>query len=283
MKSIKNLIIPALFAFILAFSSCTERIDIDLDETYVRLAVEGYITHEPEKQWIKLSRTSDYFYNNPSPAVSDARVTVKVADSVVVFNEDETFKGLYYPPDNFIGMPGMTYSLEILLNEPINNSLLYQSEETMPVLTDRLDSITLEYNPRWERWLVHLYAWEPPTVDYYLFNAMNNGRLLTDSLSRKIVSEDKLFNGNYTNGSVVQVLNKDEVNPGDTITLVLSNITKAYFDFILGAQEEIEPKNPLFSGPAANVSSNIDNNASGYFAVFPSAYIWAVAETPEEW
>ena len=279
----RNYILPGLFIMLLALNSCTERIDIDLKETYVRLTVEGYITHEPHKQWIKLSRTSDYFYNNPSPAVSDAIVTVKFADSVVVFNEDPTQKGFYYPPDSFVGFPGMTYSLEILLNEPINNSLLYQSEETMPVLTDKLDSITLEYDTRWEKWLVHLYAWEPPSVDYYLFNAMNNGQLLTDSLTRMIISDDKLFNGNYTNGSVVQVLNKDEVNPGDTITLVLSNITQSYFDFILGAQQEIEPKNPLFSGPAANVRSNINNNASGYFAAFPSAYIQTVAETPEEW
>ncbi len=283
MKSNKPLIIIILLAFVLALNSCTERVDIDLDQTYVRLVVEGYITPDQEKQWIKLTKTSDYFYNNLPPSVSNAQISVMAGDSVIVFTEDPNFKGLYYPPQSFVGKTETTYSLEIMLEEPINNSLLYQSEETMPHLTDQLDSITLEYNPRWERWLVHLYAWEPPTTDYYLFNALSNGKLLTDSISRKRVSEDKLYNGSYTNGSVVQILNKGEVNPGDTVTLVLSNITKQYFDFIVGVQEEIQAKNPLFSGPAVNVSSNIDNNASGYFAAFPSATVSCVAETPEEW
>ena len=153
----------------------------------------------------------------------------------------------------------------------------------MPHQPAVIDSIELEYNARWERWLVHLYAWEPPSVNYYLFNGYVNGEIITDSVSRKSVTDDKLYNGNYTGGITVMVLYKDEISPGDTFTLSLSNITKSYYDFILNVQEEIQPKNPLFSGPPANVISNIDNDAVGYFAAFSSSYASVLVTVPEDW
>ncbi len=42
-------------------------------------------------------------------------------------------------------------------------------------------------------------------------------------------------------------------------------VTYPYFDFISSAQLEIAPNYPLFSGPPANVQSNIDNGAYGIF------------------
>lgn len=283
MKNLRTIQYIVVICLLMALNACTERIDIDLDQTYVRLAVEGYITPEPGKQYIKLSKTSDYFYNNPPPMISGAQVVVTVLDSTVIFTEDINTPGYYLAPPAFVGVPEEEYTLDITLSEPVNSTVNYRSTEIMPHQTRDIDSITLEYNPRWERWLVHLYAWEPASIDYYLFNAINNGVLISDSISRKMISEDKLYNGNYTNGAVVQVLYKDEVSPGDTFTLVLSNITKEYYSFILSVQEEIQAKNPLFSGPAANVTSNIEYDAMGYFAAFPSTYTTRIVETPEEW
>jgi len=273
----------SLVMLILAISSCTERINIDLDESYVRLAVEGYITPEEGEQHVKLTKTSDYFYNNPPQGVTQAQVKVTTGDSAVLFVEDLENPGYYRAPIDFRGIPQQTYSLEIQLKDAINNSVYYQSTAIMPHQPAVIDSIELEYNARWERWLVHLYAWEPPSVNYYLFNGYVNGEIITDSVSRKSVTDDKLYNGNYTGGITVMVLYKDEISPGDTFTLSLSNITKSYYDFILNVQEEIQPKNPLFSGPPANVISNIDNDAVGYFAAFSSSYASVLVTVPEDW
>jgi len=273
----------SLVMLILAISSCTERINIDLDESCVRLAVEGYITPEEGEQHVKLTKTSDYFYNNPPQGVTQAQVKVTTGDSAVLFVEDLENPGYYRAPIDFRGIPQQTYSLEIQLKDAINNSVYYQSTEIMPHQPAVIDSIELEYNARWERWLVHLYAWEPPSVNYYLFNGYVNGEIITDSVSRKSVTDDKLYNGNYTGGITVMVLYKDEISPGDTFTLSLSNITKSYYDFILNVQEEIQPKNPLFSGPPANVISNIDNDAVGYFAAFSSSYASVLVTVPEDW
>jgi len=273
----------SLVMLILAISSCTERINIDLDESYVRLAVEGYITPEEGEQHVKLTKTSDYFYNNPPQGVTQAQVKVTTGDSAVLFVEDLENPGYYRAPIDFRGIPQQTYSLEIQLKDAINNSVYYQSTEIMPHQPAVIDSIELEYNARWERWLVHLYAWEPPSVNYYLFNGYVNGEIITDSVSRKSVTDDKLYNGNYTGGITVMVLYKDEISPGDTFTLSLSNITKSYYDFILNVQEEIQPKNPLFSGPPANVISNIHHDDVGYFAAFSSSYASVLVTVPEDW
>ena len=108
----------SLVMLILAISSCTERINIDLDESYVRLAVEGYITPEEGEQHVKLTKTSDYFYNNPPQGVTQAQVKVTTGDSAVLFVEDLENPGYYRAPIDFRGIPQQTYSLEIQLRMP---------------------------------------------------------------------------------------------------------------------------------------------------------------------
>ena len=61
-RHINKLLATSLGILILLFgTSCTERIDIDTGSTYTRLAVEGYITPQYDKQWVRLTKSSDYF------------------------------------------------------------------------------------------------------------------------------------------------------------------------------------------------------------------------------
>ena len=52
--------------------------------------------------------------------------------------------------------------------------------------------------------------------------------------------------------------------------LIVPFVVEDYFRYITDAQAELFPKIPLFSGPPANVRSNISNGAIGYFAAFDS-------------
>jgi uncharacterized protein DUF4249 len=276
----KILMIAIITAIVLG--ACTEKIDIDLGTTYTRLTVEGYITPEENEQYVRLTKTSDYFANKPSPAVSGANVIIDDGTSLVEFVEDIARPGYYNAPTNFIGIPGNSYKLNIKLTEDINGSSEYNAEETMPFPAERVDSIALEYNDLWEMWMVKLYAWEPPSTDYYMFNGLVNGELITDTVSSKNISDDRLFNGNYTAGAVVLVINEEDINDGDIFTLVLSNITEEYANFMLDVQTEIQPHDPMFSGPPANVRSNINNDGIGYFSAYPSVYSSTVAKYPAD-
>ena len=57
----------------LIISACTERIDIELDDTYTRLVVDGQLSDDSTiTQSILLTESTSYFYNQPPPPVSNA-------------------------------------------------------------------------------------------------------------------------------------------------------------------------------------------------------------------
>lgn len=257
-------------------AGCTEKIDIDLGTTYTRLVVEGYITTDTTTHWVRLSKSTDYYSNIPPPPVSNVIVTVSDGFETFTLEENDTLPGYYETPPDYYGIPGRTYSLDIELQDKINDFKSYSAScKLKPVAP--IDSIRVEYVEKWEAWEVKIYAWEPPTADFYTFNIIKNGVLITDTIDEIGISDDRFFNGNYTNGAAVYYLmeqNPDEVvNPGDTITLVMASITKEYYNFIVELMDEtFEYRNPLFSGPPANVSTNISNGAIGFFAAYSNTY-----------
>ncbi|MCF6169883.1 MAG: DUF4249 family protein [Bacteroidales bacterium] len=254
-------------------SACTERIDIDLQEEFTKLAVEGYVSRgNQEFAYVKLTKTSGYFSNEAAPPVSGATVAVTDGNDVFLFNEDVGEPGYYRPPGNFPGDADKTYQLKINLARDISGESYFEASETMPPLSDQIDSIRVVYRSDFEFWAVEFYGYDPPGPNYYMFHALRNGLLITDSISKVNITDDKLVDDIYIYGAYVMVFDRTQLNPGDRFTLITSSITKGYFDFITELQTEIHPKNPLFSGPPANVSSNLSSGAVGYFAAFPSVY-----------
>jgi hypothetical protein len=259
-----------IVAVMFVLHSCTERIDIQTDEEFQKLAVEGYIS--PERQFVRLTQTSGYFSQQAPAAVRDANVVVTSSDGDFQFSEDAENPGYYMPPENFIIEEQSTYQLRIELAEEIGGESTYESEATMPVRADQIDSVNVFFREDFETWIVQLFAFEPPGPNFYMFNAWVNGEAITDSLSRVGVVDDRIVDGTYLNGIWILFLNEDEVALNDTVVVTTSSITEDYYRYLTEAQTELRPKNPLFSGPPANVRSNISNGAIGYFAVYSSAF-----------
>ncbi|MCD4734921.1 MAG: DUF4249 domain-containing protein [Bacteroidales bacterium] len=267
-----------ILPIILMVVGCTEKIDIDLGTTYTRLVVEGYISTDTGVHWVELSKTTDYYKSEPAPKISGAEITLSDSENnSFTLTENSQIKGRYETPDNYFGVPGRTYKIEIELQEEINEKKDYEATcELRPVAP--IDSIRVQYNSNWEAFEVLIYALEPPTTDFYAFQVIKNGVLLTDTIDETWISDDRYFNGNYTNGVPVYLLfprngPDEQVNPGDTITLKMNSITKEYYNFIYQLQDQtFEYRNPLFSGPPANVQSNISNEGSGFFATYSCSY-----------
>jgi hypothetical protein len=138
-----------------------------------------------------------------------------------------------------------------------------------------LSSIELRYfsTPVTSGYAVFIYLLHPVEQrDWFGFKLLKNSELLTDSLMKYTVLSDDLFDTGYLPGFPVGFLNDDNprqaLHPGDTITFELNCIEQSYFNFVSEAQLEITGNYPLFSGPSANVPSNIDNGAMGIFAVY---------------
>ena len=111
-----------------------------------------------------------------------------------------------------------------------------------------------------------------------MFNAFVNGKAVTDSLSRIGIADDRIVDGLYLNGVYILFLREGEINYGDTLAVSTSSISEDYYRYLSEAKDELNPKNPLFSGPPANVKSNISNGAVGYFAVFSSTFTTSIVK-----
>lgn len=270
--SIRFLWLP-LIAFGLA--SCTERIDIELDSTYDTLVVYGEVTSDSIHHQLQLSTSSDYFYNKPSPRVSGAVVELAYDEKLILLEESDTIPGLYQSSDAFRGTIGKEYKLNISEVDVDQDGVyeVYQTQSTMPGGLV-LDSISLLYfsSHFGSGYQILMYAFDPPEREWYNFKIWRNSDMLTDTLIKYQVQTDDFFNDSYIFGLPVAFLSDDEpreaIQAGDTITFELNSITEDYYNFIVDAQLEIMGNNPLFSGPPANVRSNITNGGQGSFTAY---------------
>jgi len=279
MKTIKILILPLLsFILVLLLEQCTEKIDIKLGNNQPRLVVEGMITNEAKVHTIQLSTTTDYFYTKVAPAVTQANVTINDGTTTITLIENPANSGIYVTTANYIGIPGVKYTLNIELKNAINGQTVFTTSEVMPMAYNP-DSIKMNYRAEWGKqgfWETQLYIQDPPGDNFYSFRGYRNDTLVTDTLNQVGISDDKFFNDNYIRGMSTINWNQDhkseKLNVGDKITLQVGSITKEYYTFLDEIKLEVEPKNPLFSGPSANVSTNISNGGFGYFAVCAVSY-----------
>jgi hypothetical protein len=277
-KIISSLLISA------AVISCTERIDLPLDESSVRLVVEGAITSETTAHSVYLTQSTSYYYNQGPPVVTGASVNVTDGENVYELIEEEP--GIYRTSNDFHGVEGMTYTLNIKLASPIGGYTDFTASSTISKIVI-LDSVSLVFYPEYGEmglWEVKCSLQDSPSADFYRFELYRNEHLITHKLSKWRITDDTFFNGVYAAGLIVDYLDQNTDNekliPGDTLWVGLNKISREYFSFIQQAQSELRGSNPLFSGPGANVKGNISNGAIGFFAAYPVSRAYAIVRNP---
>ncbi len=268
MKAIKIIFLVIFPAFMLF--SCTERINIELDESYSRLVVDGSITNESSFHSVTLSETSSYYFNQPPLMVSGAGVSI--SDGLTTWFLDESNLGVYRTAFAFNGVVGKKYTLKIELDTPIGGFRNYTASSLLKA-TPPIDSLRLIFHPDWSKdglCEVNAFIQEPEGTDYYRFLISRNNVMITDTLYEWYVTDDRLLAGGYNSGATIGMLNQGDlsqkIEKRDTVTAEINGITQEYAEFISQAQEELRGSNPLFSGPRANVKGNISNGAIGFFS-----------------
>lgn len=274
----RNIFIIIAILSLTWLSSCTEKIDVELDETFTRLIVEGNLTTDTMEHVFVLSKTSDYFANEAAPKVKGAtvRITDETGTSIQLEEKEE---GVYKTPADFYGIVGLRYDLRIDLQEEIGGYSIYEGSSMLPAVAP-IDSIGMEFNESFGEdgfWIVKLYATDPGGVDnFYQFNIYRNGELMTDTLYKVSFVDDRLFDGNFTYGIGVNYFNNSYENQqfflGDTVTMQMGGITKDHFTYMANVEEATGYQNPLFGGPPANPIGNIDNGAFGFFSTYSTTY-----------
>ena len=283
MKTIKILSSYLLFILpVLLLVQCTEKISINLSNNQPRLVVDGMVTNEDIVQTIRLNMTTDYFYTKVAPVVTQAIVTINDQTTTRTLIETPANSGIYVTSDKYMGIPGKKYTLNIVLKDAINSQKVYTASEIMPKAY-KPDSIKMNFHPEWGKkgfWEIQLYVQDPPETNFYSFRGYRNDTLVTDTLNKVGMSDDKFFNNTYVRGMSTIYWNQEhkseKTHSGDKITLQVGSITKEYYTFLDEIKLEVEPKNPLFSGPSSNVSTNISNGGFGYFSVCAKSYVTTI-------
>jgi hypothetical protein len=279
MKNLKAQIISIFILSIIA-AGCTETIDnIQLDSTRPRLVVEGYISTDTTRQMVRLSKLGDALLKDPVQVISNALITISDGTSTFGLTEDQTRKGTYFTSPDVFGVVGRTYTLRIK-NVDINNDQVMEEYSAQSLLKqlNPIDSIHLVYNtsnPDFKSWSVNLYSMDPGNGrNFYLFKVRKNNVLLTDSVFKYSIADNYSFEGKYFDGFPVYSIREDrkteKLTPGDTVTLEMYGITEDYYSFIYSYITDYYPKVPIFSGPSANIPTNIKpiDDAVGVFAAY---------------
>jgi hypothetical protein len=265
---------------LLLVGSCREKIDLKLDSALARIVVEGYLTTDTMQHKIILTKSADALARSKPEPVSNAAVTISDGTQTFLLIENPAEKGTYLTDSTVFGIPGKTYSLNIS-NVDINNDGSMEVYKSSSVLKNQnpVDSISIIYDdksPAGKGWNINLFARDiGGGRNFYLIKLYKNNVLLSDSAFKLYsLADNSGFEGGYYNGFTAYFLSeerKDErIKKGDTITLEMNGITQDYYRFLLDFIEEYYPKTPIFSGPSANISTNIEpkDKAVGFFAVY---------------
>lgn len=248
--------------FLLLLTGCTEEIDLKLDnDEFQRLVVEAWLTDEAKAHEVKLSLTSDYF-KNEAPVPAEGAV-VSITDGTDVFALNEIEPGRYFTDENVSGKAGDTYTLNIDYDgqKYTATSLL---EAAPPI--DSLEAVIEEdsdSSDEFNEYTILLYTTEPEGEgDHYYWSSFPKDRPDDQTRNYWEIAEDDFVDGNYIGGAEILYV---EATPGETFIFEQYRITKEAFDFFLAIQLETQFKGGLYDSPPANIPSNVDNGAVGFF------------------
>ncbi len=265
----------------LSLYSCTEEIDMKFKSGKPQLVVDGFFTDQMQDHFVKLSLLAEFSSNKPNPPISGAQVTLSDGENEITLSELPDMAGTYLIPKSYRGIYGKTYTLKIsavdIDGDGANES--YEASNTLNPIAG-IGSVGLGWSNTQgqKQWQVLLFSREPEeTQDFYAFSLYLNNELITPRISDLVYREDKFFNGNQINGVWVQSIVEEDpqgeatdylLKEGDWVKLEMQNINKDYYDFSNAVIEETGIKIPLFSGPPANVPTNVSNNGRGFFRVY---------------
>ncbi len=239
--------------------SCEEKINLELNtEKNSRLVVEGRITNRMEMQHVYLTRTSSYFSNDSAQAEEGATVSIIGSINSVRLYEDKDFPGLYRTAYDTRGRIGHSYTLNITTKENKH----YEATSYLDTVAN-IDSIVSDYE--YINYIKHgyyklkLYAREPKGKgNIYMFNVYVNDTLDNQNLAKTSVETDEFIDGLYLPGIVIYYINEDRIVKGTNLIKVdMLSISRDEYDFITAFLSETSYSGGLFSGPPANIPSNL--------------------------
>ncbi|MEO0896926.1 MAG: DUF4249 domain-containing protein [Bacteroidota bacterium] len=248
--------------------SCTEVIDIDLNESEQTIVIEGILRDRPDGNQVQITKTGSYFSPGEYPTVSDAMVSITDSDGNQT-TLSETEDGIYSIP--FAGESGETYTLTV---EAEGESYEAVAKMQEPISIDSISFFERGSNPLFGGdggFAVVANLLDPEgTTDYLLFELEVNGELQS-SLT--------LYEGSQTDGISVQVpFIPLLLQEGDEVIVNTYAIEREAYEYYNTLAEIAGTGFATTSATPANPISNWSNDALGYFGVLAQTRFEAVVQ-----
>lgn len=290
-RKIKHFRVYVLCMLLLPLAACEKSIDLDLEEAPPKLVVEATI-EAGEAPRVVLTNSLNYFatispdqllnsfVHNAEVYISNGTYTHKLKEYSVPLTGGYAL--FYYSIDSsqlataFKGEEGKGYTLRI-----VNGSTEYNAQTTIPVFTRQIDSVWWKEPPTdvdSNRAIVMVKATDKPGYGDYVryFTKKNAGPFLPGLNS---VFDDLFIDGTTYELQVEPGWNRsferEEEDAffakGDTVTLKLSAIDRATYDFWRTMEYSYASVGNPFSTPV-KIAGNISNDALGYFGGYASRY-----------
>jgi hypothetical protein len=268
----KNNIILLFSVISLLITSCTDVIDVEVQNTPPRLTIEASLDWEKgtagNEQTIKLSTSTPYFDQTTPTAVTGASVKVTNNNSGQEFVFADQNDGRY-TTSSFIPVLNQAYILEV-----IHEGETYTATETlMPVVDITAITQSTEKGFSEEDLELNVHFTDPEEeTNYYLFRFYEQG----DRLPYLETAKDEFVNGNEISWYFEK--DDDEENqieafvPGDVVDITFFGISEGYYNYMALLIEQSEGVG-LFSPIPVALRGNCINQtnpqkyAYGYFRV----------------
>lgn len=270
---------------------CEKKVDFTLKQQPDKLVVEATIENR-QPPMVILSKSVGYFsqitpqilaqtfVHNADVFISNGILTHKLKEYSRPLGNNLTF--YYYSIDSsnlnnaFIGQPDQSYSLRI-----VTEGKEYTSMTTIPKITKRIDSVWWkkpQVTTDTTRAILMVKATDPPGFgDYIRYFTKINSEPFYPALNS--VFDDLFVDGTTYEIQVNRGVDRNAPRQegdhffrrGDTVTLKLSNIDKATYDFWRTMEFSYASVGDPFSSPT-KVLTNMVGGALGYFGGYASQY-----------
>ena len=264
----RTLFLLASFFVLVTLGSCEKEYILRTDPSDAKIVIEGLVTDRPGYQYVKISRSTDFYSTGKTPRVTNASVTVMDGDGMTTEfvhnpNGHPDSSGYYKPVVSFVGEPGKSYRLVVTVD-----GQEYDGEDTLyPVTT--IDSLTYrisedeqedpEFPGRYYEVLI--YTREPQeTRDYYLFNFYRNDSL-TLAAPEDIYFTDDVVLAEAINGITMPIY----FSKGDKATVEAFSISQQAYVFFNDLSILLSNDGGMYSPPPGNCRNNLSNGALGFF------------------
>lgn len=238
------------------FSSCEEKIDLELGDTQTRVVIEGNLIAKPDYSYVRLSLTQDYYKPTQPVFISDGIVEISSVQGTIVFNYSGN--GYYKGPTGYKPDTSVVYHLKVVVD-----GKEYTASSTLYPMFEVDTNVQFDYRPASgffeEGYAVTYYSIDNRQDEVFTeFNFWVNNEMSDHTIIFSNIGIRKFERVPFE-------LPFLRVQSGDKLTLSFRSMDVPVASYFLALSSLSNGAPGPFKTPPANPPTNISGGAVGYF------------------